>query len=548
MAQQSGRLLSLDVMRGITIAGMILVNNPGSWKYVYTPLEHARWNGLTPTDLVFPFFMFIMGVSMFFSLRKYNFKLSKESVTKVLRRTVLIFLVGLGLNLFGHVCYNGFTDFQNLRILGVMQRLALAYGFGSLIGLAINHKYILQVAAGILIFYWALLGFTHSMEMSEDSIIAIVDKALFGTSHMYHDDMADGTRIAFDPEGLLSCIGSIAHVLLGFYVGKVIQDCKKNNELIIRNIFIFGTIILFAGFLLSYGCPINKKIWSSTFVLVTCGFASLFLALLIWIIDINGKKKWTLFFESFGINPLYLYVQGDILAVLLGMSGISAFMYMDLFRPIFGDFGGYRIFGSSPETHCKIEDGRAYIDPIAGTTRRTGDVVKDRELTEALLADPKENAEHVMLVDLARNDLSRNCHDVRVLFYKEPQYYSHVIHLVSRVSGMLNEGADKIKTFIDTFPAGTLSGAPKVRAMQLISEIEPHNRGAYGGCIGFIGLNGELNQAITIRTFVSRNNELWFQAGGGIVARSQDEYELQEVNNKLGALKKAIDLAVKLKN
>ena len=221
-----------------------------------------------------------------------------------------------------------------------MQRLALAYGFGSLIGLAINHKYILQGAAGILIFYWALLGFTHSMEMSEDSIIAIVDKALFGTSHMYHDDMADGTRIAFDPEGLLSCIGSIAHVLLGFYVGKVIQDCKKNNELIIRNIFIFGTIILFAGFLLSYGCPINKKIWSSTFVLVTCGFASLFLALLIWIIDINGKKKWTLFFESFGINPLYLYVQGDILAVLLGMSGISAFMYMDLFRPIFGDFGG----------------------------------------------------------------------------------------------------------------------------------------------------------------------------------------------------------------
>ena len=173
-----------------------------------------------------------------------------------------------------------------------------------------------------------------------------------------------------------------------------------------------------------------------------------------------------------------------------------------------------------------------------------------------------------MLVDLARNDLSRNCHDVRVVFYKEPQYYSHVIHLVSRVSGVLNQESSSMKTFIDTFPAGTLSGAPKVRAMQLISEIEPHNRGAYGGsrhrhrrssalrrdrgayggCIGFIGLNGDLNQAITIRTFVSRNNELWLQAGGGIVARSQDEYELQEVNNKLGALKKAIDLAVTLKN
>ena len=234
---------------------------------------------------------------------------------------------------------------------------------------------------------------------------------------------------------------------------------------------------------------------------------------------------------------------GDDFKVYRALRSINPSPYLFYF-----DFGGYRIFGSSPETHCKIENGNAYIDPIAGTTRRTGDALKDKELTEALLADPKENAEHVMLVDLARNDLSRNCHDVRVLFYKEPQYYSHVIHLVSRVCGELNEGANTMKAFIDTFPAGTLSGAPKVRAMQLISEIEPHNRGAYGGCIGFIGLNGELNQAITIRTFVSRNNELWFQAGGGIVARSEDEYELQEVNNKLGALKKAIDLAVTLKN
>ena len=210
------------------------------------------------------------------------------------------------------------------------------------------------------------------------------------------------------------------------------------------------------------------------------------------------------------------------------------------------DFGGFRIFGSSPETHCKIEEGKATIDPIAGTTRRSGDKKTDAALTEALLADPKENAEHVMLVDLAQNDLSRNCHDTHVEFYKQPQYYSHVIHLVSRVSGTLDKEADPIKTFIDTFPAGTLSGAPKVKAMQLISEIEPHNRGAYGGCIGFIGLNGDLNQAITIRTFVSRNNELWFQAGGGIVAKSDENNELQEVNNKLGALKKAILLAEKI--
>ena len=232
------------------------------------------------------------------------------------------------------------------------------------------------------------------------------------------------------------------------------------------------------------------------------------------------------------------HYEGDDFKLYRALRSINPSPYLFYF-----DFGGFRIFGSSPETHCKIEDGRATIDPIAGTTRRTGDKQEDARLTAALIADPKENAEHVMLVDLARNDLSRKCHHVKVDFYKEPQYYSHVIHLVSRVSGTLDEGANSIKTFIDTFPAGTLSGAPKVRAMQLISEYEPHSRGAYGGCIGFIGLNGTLNQAITIRTFVSRNNELWFQAGGGIVAKSNEEYELQEVNNKLGALKKAIILA-----
>lgn len=336
----SGRLLSLDVMRGITIAGMIMVNNPGSWQYVYTPLGHARWDGLTPTDLVFPFFMFIMGVSMFFSLRKYEFRLSKESVTKILKRTILIFLVGLGLNLFGHICRNGFEQFENLRILGVMQRLALAYGAGSLIGLMINHKYILHTAAGILVFYAVLLGFTGSTILSADNIIAVVDRALFGETHMYKDTLADGTRIAFDPEGFLSTIGSIAHVLIGFYAGKLILDAKKNNELIIRNLFILGTILTFAGLLLSYGCPINKKIWSSTFVLTTCGFGSLFLALLIWIIDINGKKSWSKFFEAFGINPLYLYVQAAVLTTVFSLTGFTSFMYNSIFTPVLGNYGG----------------------------------------------------------------------------------------------------------------------------------------------------------------------------------------------------------------
>ena len=263
-------------------------------------------------------------------------------------------------------------------------------------------------------------------------------------------------------------------------------------------------------------------------------------------------------------------LRGDVFQIVLSRRFIQKFEGDDfkLYRALrsinpspylfYFDFGGFRIFGSSPETHCRIEGRRAYIDPIAGTTKRTGDAEADRKGAEYLRNDPKENAEHVMLVDLARNDLSRNCHDVKVDFYKDLQYYSHVIHLVSRVSGELDgptggvgpdgkpSGADPIKAFIDTFPAGTLSGAPKVRAMQLISEYEPHNRGAYGGCIGYIGLDGSLNQAITIRTFVSRNGELWFQAGGGIVAKSDVEYELQEVNNKLGALRKAIEKAEQL--
>ena len=246
--------------------------------------------------------------------------------------------------------------------------------------------------------------------------------------------------------------------------------------------------------------------------------------------------------------------EGDDFKLYRALRSINPSPYLFYF-----DFGGFRIFGSSPETHCRIEGDAAFIDPIAGTTPRTGDADQDRKNAEYLRNDPKENAEHVMLVDLARNDLSRNCHDVHVDFYKDMQFYSHVIHLVSRVSGKISDDSEysensdysdilstKIRTFIDTFPAGTLSGAPKVRAMQIISELEPHNRGAYGGCIGFIGFNGNLNQAIVIRTFISRNGELWFQAGSGIVAKSNDEYELQEVNHKLGALVKAIHMAENL--
>jgi anthranilate synthase component 1 len=234
---------------------------------------------------------------------------------------------------------------------------------------------------------------------------------------------------------------------------------------------------------------------------------------------------------------------GDDFKVYRALRSINPSPYLFYF-----DFGSFRIFGSSPETHCGISKGQAYIDPIAGTFPRTGDDEKDKKLAQELLRDPKENSEHVMLVDLALYDLSKNVKNIKLGFYKEVKFYSHVIHLVSRVIGDVPEGSNPIKIFADTFPAGTLSGAPKVRAMELIRDIEPHCREAYGGCIGYIGLNGDLKQAITIRSFISKNNILYYQAGAGVISESNENSELQEVNNKLGALKKAINEAENIIN
>lgn len=229
---------------------------------------------------------------------------------------------------------------------------------------------------------------------------------------------------------------------------------------------------------------------------------------------------------------------GDDFNVYRALRSINPSPYLFYF-----DYGDYRLMGSSPEAQIRIQNGRAVVHPIAGTFTRTGDDDTDQKAAAALLKDPKENAEHVMLVDLARNDLSRVCDDVQVTHFKEIQYYSHVIHLVSEVSGLLKEGRSSMELMAGTFPAGTLSGAPKFRAMELISELEPERRGYYGGAIGFIGFNGNCNKAIMIRTFLSRNNTLRFRAGAGVVVASNPEHELNEVNNKLGALKKAIRLA-----
>ncbi len=229
---------------------------------------------------------------------------------------------------------------------------------------------------------------------------------------------------------------------------------------------------------------------------------------------------------------------GDEFNVYRNLRSVNPSPYLFYF-----DYGSYRIFGSSPEAHLVVKNGKATIAPIAGTLRRSGDDDHDRVLAGQLSADPKENAEHVMLVDLARNDLSRHATGVSVDTYKEIQFFSHVLHMVSSVSGDLTENPQLFRLLGDTFPAGTLSGAPKMRAMELISQYEKTNRGFYGGCIGQIGFDKSLNQAIMIRSFLSIGNHLIFQAGAGIVADSVEENELQEVNNKLGALREAIRLA-----
>lgn len=360
MTQQttSNRLLSLDILRGITIAGMILVNNPGSWGSVYAPLRHAEWNGLTPTDLIFPFFMFIMGISTYISLRKFNFEYSKATVQKIIKRTVVIFLIGLGLAWFGlsvgtfralsedglvffDRLFQSITNFEHIRILGVMQRLAITYGITSLIAIFVKHKYIPYIIVVTLSAYFLLLLFGNGFEFSENNIISVVDRAVLGVNHLYKD-----AGVAIDPEGLLSTIPATCHVLVGFLCGKILMEVKDNQARITR-LFITGTILTFAGLLLSYGCPINKKIWSPTFVLATCGLASNFLALLIWIIDIKGYKKWSVFFESFGVNPLFIYVLAGVLSIVIDnitfvynseTISLHGFIYNQILQPAFGDY------------------------------------------------------------------------------------------------------------------------------------------------------------------------------------------------------------------
>lgn len=386
--QTTQRLLALDVMRGITIAGMIMVNNPGSWSYVYKPLGHATWDGLTPTDLVFPFFMFIMGISMYLSYRKFDFRLTSATFLKLLRRSVLLFLIGMALGwlalswrqwnalvaseqtLAG--LWSSVSTLTDLRILGVLQRLALVSFFGTIIALSLPKKILPWIIAAVLAGYWLLIGLTDSYQMSPDSIVAIIDRAMLGESHMYRDTMADGTRIAFDPEGVLSTLPGIAHVLLGFWAGGLLSGKKDTHEQL-QSLMLFGTLLLFSGLLLHYGFPINKKIWSSSFVLTTCGMGSLLLGVLVYVIDIRGARRWSVFFESFGVNPMAIYVLGALLSIITGsiliqnndsVISLKSYLYTHFYQPLLGDYPGSLAFAISFVVVCWLAGHYLYKKKI----------------------------------------------------------------------------------------------------------------------------------------------------------------------------------------
>lgn len=319
------RLISVDVMRGITVAGMILVNNPGTWSQIYAPLRHAEWHGLTPTDLVFPFFVFIMGVSIFLSLNKSHFECDRRTVMKILRRSILLLLVGWAVGWFSRwwaamqnpdkTWWEAINNFTYMRFMGVFQRLAVCYCATALLAVTVSRRTLMWIAGCILACYTVLLFCGNGLEFSESNIIGSFDRALMGENHMYTETI-DGVSIKLDPEGLLSTLPAIAHCIIGFLCGGIICD-EEDKYMKSYKLFLVGTVLTMTGFLLQYGLPINKKLWTPTFVFTTCGLASTLLALLIYIIDIRRKTAWTPFFRVFGTNPLFLYLLSTIMAISL---------------------------------------------------------------------------------------------------------------------------------------------------------------------------------------------------------------------------------------
>lgn len=305
MSKQPQRLLSLDIFRGLTIALMILVNNPGSWSYVYPPLLHSEWHGVTPTDLVFPFFMFIVGVSLNLSFVKFGHQLTNESGKKIIRRGLLIILIGLALNWYPF--FN--KSISELRLFGVLQRIGLSYIIAAFICLSFSLKNLWKAGAFILLAYWALLyafggGDPYGLE---NNLVRQIDLAIFGEAHVYK-----GFGIPFDPEGLLSSFPAAVTIIFGYYIGELIRRCADKTRLV-KNLLLVGVFSVFGGLAWDIFFPINKAIWTSSYVLYTGGLACMVLGVSIELIDVRGIKAWSKPFQVFGLNPLIIYVFSGVL-------------------------------------------------------------------------------------------------------------------------------------------------------------------------------------------------------------------------------------------
>lgn len=342
--KDSQRLVSLDAFRGLTILLMIVVNTPGSWKYVYPPFRHSEWHGCTPTDLVFPFFLFIVGVAMFYSFRKYDQKLTSPAFRKILKRTFLIFLIGLILNAFPRF------DFEHLRIMGVLQRIALAYGLGAILVLLLPGWGRWLASFAVLFGYWLLLWAMGGDDPYglETNIVRKTDMFVFGASHVYK-----GFGIPFDPEGLLSGLPAMINVILGYQVGEMIARAGNTKKIPLK-LIVVGASGIIMGLIWNNFFPINKPIWTSSYVLYTVGIASILLAVFVWLIDMKGFKKWAQPLLVYGMNPLFIYVLSGLWAktiiylIHVAPGGVEmngyTWLYQKIFVPIGGDMFGSFLF------------------------------------------------------------------------------------------------------------------------------------------------------------------------------------------------------------
>lgn len=313
-------------MRGLTVALMILVNNGGEHNYSF--LEHSKWNGLTPCDLVFPFFLFMVGMSTFISLKKTEFKPSAHVYRKIAKRTILLFLIGLGINWFDMICSGDALDFAHLRIWAVLQRIAICYGVVAQLAITLNHRYFIHTIIGLLVVYMGILVFGNGYAYdASTNILAQVDRSIFGINHLYQ-------RSPVDPEGLLSTIPSIAHTMIGFLCCKYISVAGQTVDSKIKVLKVAGLVMVALGFGLSLiGFGINKRIWSPSYVFVTCGFASWILGILLQFIDNKPSSKDNILTKgllAFGMNPLFLYVMSEALAILFGSFDIKAEIFIGI--------------------------------------------------------------------------------------------------------------------------------------------------------------------------------------------------------------------------